>query len=51
MRDSSVGLLRDGTGYVRKNVKVKAHTVEANEYMSMKHSKKPPTAKLETITE
>jgi len=49
MRDSSVGLLPDGTGYVRSLVKVKAHAVEANEYMAMKYSKKPPTAKLESI--
>ncbi|MEE9383172.1 MAG: YqaJ viral recombinase family protein [Nannocystaceae bacterium] len=49
--EASAGLLRDGTGYIRKGVKVKEYTVEASGYVSLKHSKKPPTPKLETITE
>ncbi|MEE9383372.1 MAG: YqaJ viral recombinase family protein [Nannocystaceae bacterium] len=49
--DASAGLLRDGTGYVRKAVKVKAYSVEPSEYVSIKHSKKPPTPKLETVSE
>lgn len=45
MGNAAVGILPDGTGYTRKQITVKEHTVAASSYVRLSHTKKPAGVK------